>query len=40
MTLDGATTTLVDDPAKGWHAEADNGAKITYTDRLGQQRHP
>ena len=30
LSLGGATTTLADDPANGWHAEADNGAQITY----------
>jgi RHS repeat-associated protein len=30
LSLGGVTTTLVDDPTAGWHAEADNGDKITY----------
>jgi len=30
LSLNGTTTTLVDDPSNGWHAEADNGAQITY----------
>jgi RHS repeat-associated protein len=30
LSLGGATTTLVDDPSTGWHAEADNGDKISY----------
>jgi RHS repeat-associated protein len=30
LNLDGATTPLVDDPSSGWHAEADNGAEISY----------
>jgi len=35
LSLGGATTTLVDDPANGWHAEADNGDKITYETGSG-----
>ena len=35
LSLGGATTTLVDDPTNGWHAEADNGDKITYTTGSG-----
>lgn len=30
LSLGGATTTLVDDPSTGWHAEADNGYKVQY----------
>ena len=30
LSLNGTTTTLVDDPANGWHEMADNGAQITY----------
>jgi RHS repeat-associated protein len=35
LSLDGVTTTLVDDPTAGWHAEADNGDKITYETGSG-----
>ena len=35
LSLAGATTTLVDDPANGWHAEADNGDKISYVTGSG-----
>jgi RHS repeat-associated protein len=35
LSLGGTTTTLVDDPADGWHAEADNGDKITYETGSG-----
>jgi RHS repeat-associated protein len=30
LSLDGTTTTLVDDPTNGWHEMADDGAQITY----------
>src|ERR1700733_10325221 len=30
LNLNGQATTLVDDPSTGWHAENDNGAKISY----------
>lgn len=30
LSLNGTNTTLVDDPANGWHAMTDNGAKISY----------
>ena len=33
------TTTLVDDPTNGWHAEADNGDKITYLTGRGERHH-
>jgi len=33
LSLGGVTTTLVDDPSKGWHAEADNGEKVSYLAR-------
>ncbi len=39
LSLGGATTTLVDDPANGWHAEADNGDEITYRHRRLQRHH-
>jgi len=35
LSLGGMTTTLVDDPTNGWHAEADSGYKITYTTGSG-----
>jgi len=35
LSLGGSTTTLVDDPSAGWHAEADNGDKITYKTGSG-----
>jgi YD repeat-containing protein len=35
LSLGGTTTTLVNDPANGWHTEADNGYKITYTTGTG-----
>jgi RHS repeat-associated protein len=35
LSLGGTTTTLVDDPSTGWHAEADNGDKITYETGAG-----
>ena len=35
LSLGGVTTTLVDDPTNGWHAEADNGDKITYLTGAG-----
>jgi RHS repeat-associated protein len=35
LSLGGTTTTLVDDPSTGWHAEADNGAKISYLTGSG-----
>jgi RHS repeat-associated protein len=35
LSLNGMTATLVDDPTTGWHAEADNGYKITYTTGSG-----
>jgi RHS repeat-associated protein len=30
LTLNGTTTTLVDDPKKGWHAEADGSERVRY----------
>jgi RHS repeat-associated protein len=30
LSLNGTQTTLVDDPSTGWHAEADNGDRISY----------
>ena len=30
LNIDGSTTTLVDDPVKGWHAKSDNGGQISY----------
>jgi RHS repeat-associated protein len=30
LSLNGTTTTLVDDPKNGWHTMADNGAQISY----------
>ncbi|MCW2943016.1 MAG: hypothetical protein JWN00_6001, partial [Actinomycetia bacterium] len=35
LSLGGVTTTLVDDPVNGWHAEADNGYTVTYTTGSG-----
>lgn len=35
LSLGGQTTTLVDDPSTGWHAEADNGDKISYVTGAG-----
>jgi len=35
LVLDGTSTTLVNDPANGWHAEADNGAVISYVCSTG-----
>jgi len=35
LSLGGMTTTLVDDPTNGWHAEADSGYRITYTTGSG-----
>ncbi|HUN31222.1 MAG TPA: RHS repeat-associated core domain-containing protein [Trebonia sp.] len=35
LSLGGVTTTLVDDPVNGWHAEADNGYQVTYTTGTG-----
>jgi RHS repeat-associated protein len=35
LSLGGQTTTLVDDPVNGWHAEADNGDEITYETGSG-----
>jgi len=35
LSLGGQTTTLVDDPTNGWHAEADNGDTITYETGSG-----
>jgi RHS repeat-associated protein len=35
LSLGGASTTLVDDPVNGWHAEADNGDEITYEKGSG-----
>jgi hypothetical protein len=35
LSLGGTTTTLVDDPANGWHAEVDNGDEIQYLTGAG-----
>jgi RHS repeat-associated protein len=35
LSLGGMTTALVDDPTNGWHAESDNGYKITYVKGSG-----
>jgi RHS repeat-associated protein len=35
LSLGGVTTTLVDDPTTGWHAEADNGDQISYVTGSG-----
>jgi RHS repeat-associated protein len=39
LSLNGATTTLVDDPSNGWHAQADNGEKIQYLTGTSNGTH-